>query len=856
MKKRFVILLIAAAPAFAARLPQTVIPNHYVLTIAPNLVDETFHGEETIAVDVRQAVSSVTMHAVGLSISGARLNGVEAAVSANPGDETVTFTLTDPLRTGPGTIALSFDGTISKQLRGLYLSKTTARKYAVTQFESTDARRAFPCFDEPAMKATFDISLTVDSGDTAISNGKIISDTPAGAGKHTLRFETTPRLSTYLVAMLVGDFDCIEGGADGIPIRVCGPPGRAAQYGHFALSAAEQAIRFYDQYYGIKYPFGKLDMIAIPDFEAGAMENAGAITYRETAIFYDPKTSSYERQKGIAGTVAHEIAHQWFGDLVTMKWWDDIWLNEGFATFMTAKPLAAWKPEWKQSLTETASTMGSLALDAQRSTRPIRTAAETPQEINQLFDGIAYGKTAAVLRMLEHWMGEETFRDAIRAYLKKYSWSNATAEDFWNTMTAASKRPVDSVMKSFVDQPGAPLLHIDAKCVGGKSSARVSQERFSRSGAQQPLTPDGLKPVPATWNVPICGKGIGCTVVSEPSGNVSSGPCSGAPMFLNANGRGYYVSDYSADDRPALRASIPKLNDAERIALEGNEWLLVASLRRHAGDYLELLEAMPRPASRQLTEAITAHIKALDERLVTDKARDAWRREVRDLMRGYAPLSWEAPAGETAEQRSTRAEVLWTAGYIGRDPEVIAGARSVADRYLRDPSSVDPSIATKALEIAATNGDQELYSRVRERLTSAPTAEMRDRFAAVLVQFRDPKLIAQTIDYTYSDAVRTQDLPRLIARLFTIPEAREAAWIALTERWPQISRSIPTALHTVTAGLSSFCEPESRQAIEAYFAKTPPAEGLRNLRRSLESINTCIAFRQAQQASFEQALMK
>ncbi|HMC21325.1 MAG TPA: M1 family metallopeptidase, partial [Thermoanaerobaculia bacterium] len=542
MKRQFVLSLLiitGAAAAFAQRLPQTVIPSHYGLTITPDLVAEIFRGEETIDVSVVQPVTTVTLHDVGLTLHNVRItsgsNTVSATVSMNPSEETVTLTTAQPLAAGPATIAFAFDGTIGSQLRGLYLSRTAKRKYGVTQFEATDARRAFPCFDEPAMKATFDIALVVDKGDTAISNGRIVSDAPVGSDKHRLRFSTTPKMSTYLVAMLVGDFDCIQGGADSIPIRVCGPPGRAAQLGQFALASAEQSIKFYDSYYGIKYPFEKLDMIAIPDFGAGAMENAGAITYRETAIFFDPKTSSYERSKGIAGTVAHEIAHQWFGDLVTMKWWDDIWLNEGFATFMSSKPLAAWKPEWNQPLSDADGTILSLTIDGQRATRPIRTPAETPAAISQLFDGIAYGKSAAVLRMVENWLGEETFRQGIRAYLTKYSWSNAEAEDFWGTMVAVSKQPVDVVMKSFVDQTGAPLLHASESCAGEKVTATLTQERLLLRGATAP---------DETWTIPLCVERTGCATVTGKTGTLTGGRCA-EPLFLNRNGRGYYVTDYA-----------------------------------------------------------------------------------------------------------------------------------------------------------------------------------------------------------------------------------------------------------------------------------------------------------------------
>src|SRR5712692_8103676 len=462
MRKQILLssLLFVSTGVLAARLPTTVIPNHYAITIATDLANETFHGEETIDVDVKEPVSSITMHAIGFTFRDVSVTSSGTTTPANVGEnaasEMITLALPQPIAAGPATIHIAFDGAINKKLRGLYLSHTKARTYAVTQFEPTDARRAFPSFDEPAMKATFDIALVVDKGDTAISNSPIASDTPEGDTTHRIRFATTRKMSTYLVAMLIGDIQCIKGGVDGTPIRVCTTPGRQ-QNGQFALEAAQAAVRFYNRYYDIKYPFQKLDLIGIPDFEAGAMENAGAVTFRETSLLIDPATASTGQRKGVAGTVAHEIAHMWFGDLVTMKWWDDIWLNEGFASFMTSKPIIAWKPEWNTQLDQAAQTVGSLGLDSQRATRPIRTPAETSVEINQLFDGIAYGKTAAVLRMVEQWMGEDAFRDGIRAYLKKYSWSNAAAEDFWVTMAASSKKPVEVVMKSFVDQPGAPL---------------------------------------------------------------------------------------------------------------------------------------------------------------------------------------------------------------------------------------------------------------------------------------------------------------------------------------------------------------------------------------------------------------
>src|SRR5262245_11088699 len=537
-------LLLAAIPLAAARLPKSVVPSHYTLRIAPDLANETFEGTETIDVDVIEPVDAITLHAVDLDVRDVVVNEQPATVQVDAPNQTITLKLGATLPVGKASIRTRFSGKLSQKLRGLYLSRTPKRKYAVTQFESTDARRAFPSFDEPAFKAVFDITLVVDAGDTAISNTPIVSDTPEGNGKHAIHFAPSKPMSTYLVAMLVGDFRCIAGAADGIPIRVCSTGGME-NLGRFALSAAEAAVKFYNRYFDIKYPFGKLDLISIPDFEAGAMENAGAVTFRETALLLDDKTASIERKKGVAGTVSHEIAHMWFGDLVTMAWWDDIWLNEGFASFMTRKPLEAWHPEWRTDLDAVSGTIQSLSLDTQRATRAIRTHAETPEEINRLFDGIAYGKTSAVLRMVESWLGRDVFRDGIRAYLTKYSWSNAAAEDFWGTMAESSKQPVDAVMKSFVDQAGAPLLGTSESCVGGESRVTIEQQRLSVAG----------KTVPGAWTLPLCARGEACRILSQKSETVAMKGCD-APTFLSRDGAGYFAIEYATEERAKLRANL------------------------------------------------------------------------------------------------------------------------------------------------------------------------------------------------------------------------------------------------------------------------------------------------------------
>ena len=847
--------LLAALPLAAARLPQSVIPDHYAISITPDLAAEKFSGQETIDVDIKEPIDTITLHSADLELhdvivaSGSKLLNPTTTTFDVP-NEMASLKFGQTIPPGKASIRIAFSGTLGGQLRGLYLSKTPKRKYAVTQFEPTDARRAFPSFDEPAMKATFDITLVVDDGDTAISNGAIASDTPAGTGKHAIRFRTTQKMSTYLVAMLVGDFQCVNGGVDDIPIRVCSVPGMQ-DLGKFAVSAAEASISFYNRYYGIRYPFGKLDLIGIPDFEAGAMENAGAITFRETALLLDDKIASVEAKRGVAGVIAHEIAHQWFGDLVTMKWWDDIWLNEGFATFMAPKPLMVWHPEWRNDLDQVSNTNGSLGVDSTRSTRPIRQKAETRNEINALFDGIAYGKTAAVLRMEENWVGEETFRDGIRAYLKKFSYGNAAAEDWWGTMTASTKQPFDVVMKSFVDQTGAPLLHASEACgPDGKRTIAITQER---------MLPRSAPPVAQSWTIPICGHEVGaaaaspCRMISKTVDTFLTPACD-RPMFLSRNGTGYYVTDYSPTMRAALRAHVGEMPPAEQISLHGNEWLLVRSTREDVADYLALLKAMPRPAERPLVSAISNNIEFLNSRLVDDKNRAAWEAYVREVMRGYAPLTWEAPAGETSEQRIMRATVLGVFGVEGEDPDVIAGARRVAQQYMTDPSSVDAVIADRALPTAAIYGDEALFNQVIEHVKTAPSPEIAARYRGLIPLFRDPKLIARAVDYIYSDQVRSQDLPGMAAELFFNPVAKQTAWNAAKAHWDVLNQKIPTAIGAITGSTATFCDAASKADVQSFFATHPPGAGERALRRALEAIDNCIAFKAAEQASFNAAL--
>ena len=449
---------------------------------------------------LKQPASTITLNAAEIAFQSVTItaSGKEqtATVTLDNDKQQATFTVPDTLPAGNATLHIHYTGILNNELRGFYLSKGDHRNYAVTQFEPTDARRAFPSFDEPAFKATYAVTLVVDTGDTAISNGPIVSDTPGpGADKHTLKFLTTPKMSSYLVAFLVGDFQCTKGESDGVAIRSCATPDKVALT-PYGLDVAKYVLHYYNTYFGIPYPLKKLDLIAIPDFEAGAMENFGAITFRETALLLDPKTATIDAKKEVDMVIAHEMAHQWFGDLVTMQWWNNIWLNEGFATWMENKPVAAMHPEWNIPQSVASDEDDTLNIDAAPTTRAIRAKADTPAEINQLFDGIAYGKASDVLLSVENYLGPETFRKGVHAYLSAHLYGNATAQDFWNAETAASHKPVDKIMDSLVAQPGVPLLTF-SEPANGKVS--VDQKRFF-------LTPASSLIPQQKWTLPVCFK--------------------------------------------------------------------------------------------------------------------------------------------------------------------------------------------------------------------------------------------------------------------------------------------------------------------------------------------------------------
>jgi aminopeptidase N len=839
------IVLAAVAPS-AQRLPAGIAPTHYDLWFAPDLAQATFRGRAAIRMTLDRPATSITLNAAEIAFErvtiedGAGSQG--ARITLDEAGETVTLTVPRALPKGPATIQASYTGVLNDQLRGFYLSEGNGRRYAVSQMEATDARRAFPSFDEPAFKATFAITLMIDTADTAISNGRQLSDTPGPEpGKHTVAFATTPKMSTYLVALLVGDFVCRSGVAGPTPIRVCATPDKAALTA-FALSAAEQQVDFFNRYFGIPYPYEKLDIVGIPDFAAGAMENAGAITFRERLLLADDKTASVEIRKSVAGVISHEIAHQWFGNLVTMKWWDDIWLNEGFATWAANKPLAAWKPEWRMDVNAAAETQFALGLDTLNATRSIRTDVETPAEINEVFDPIAYEKTSGVLNMLEAYVGPEKFREGVSSYLSKYATGNAAGEDFWTEMTRVTEKPVNRIMKSFVEHPGAPLLSVRTRCVGNATEVTVGQQRY--------VGTPGAAATRQQWTLPVCVKTTTgpatCTIVSEAQQTIRAPGC-GAAM-VNADARGYYITEYDPAAVAALATRTPPLTAPERISLLGDEWRLVAAGRHDVGTYLDLAAAFavdPTPAV--LTEA-ARRLEFVGQAIAGPSERERFDAWVSRTFRPVLERVGTDPSPGDDEETNSRRGVLWR--LLASDADLQARARARARAYMSDPSSLPPSLVAPVLQVAAAGGDQALYDEYLRRMKAATAPEEFYRYFNALGSFRDPQLVARTLAYAISPAVRSQDTPLLLEQMLDSPAAQDAAWTVIRREWPALTAKVGVfqAMPMIVGGLGTFCSTGRAAEIREFFSAHPVPEAARSLTQALERIETCAAVRERQEA--------
>ena len=847
--------LLACCPALAQRLPEGATPTHYTLSFNINFPNNTFEGDETIALKLIKPGKSITLNAVEIDFHAVTMTAAgktqAAKVALDEKNEMATFTVENEIPAGGASVHIRYTGHLNDKLRGLYLSTFNGRKYAVTQMEATDARVAFPSFDEPAFKATFDITAIVDKGDTAISNNVVVSDTAGPGDKHTIKFATSPKMSSYLIALVVGDFKCLEGSSDGIPIRVCGAPDKV-QDGQFALETAEHAMHYYNNYYSIQYPYGKLDLIGLPDFSAGAVEDIGAIMFRE--IYLDVnKDTSESRKKTNANVIAHEMAHQWFGDLVTMQWWDDIWLNEGFATWMSPKPVNAWKPEWNNRMDEVGIATNTMIDDSLKSTRPIRTQAETPGQIEELFDAIAYGKAATVLRMVEQYIGPENFRAGVNAYLEKYQYSNATAEDFWNTVAAVSHRPVDKIISTFVNEPGVPLVSVTASCKGNQTRLHLEQQRFFRDSATMKKGSSEL------WNIPVClrnSQGVQCEILTKRQEDFSVKGCS--PWTVgSADAYGYYVTEYApANLAPLVSGAEAVLYPDERFRLHGDQWQLMRADRSTIADYLKLAHGLAADRDRALWEFMFGYFRFVQDYLATPADRPQFEAWARGLLGPLVQdLGWQSSPGDSADLRTLRAKAIDALAYSGNDQATQEKAVAMVEQVLNDPGKYDADLTPTFIHIASSHGSPELYDKFLQAAKSTQSVEQYYQYLNALASFRDPKLVERSLQMVLTPEIRNQDATDFLGSILSDPVTGQQAWEFVKLRWNELGQKLASARRDdIVGSIVGFCNASEREDVRQFFSDHAIPGAERTLKQVLERINNCINTRSEQTSSLESFL--
>jgi puromycin-sensitive aminopeptidase len=847
------------APTDAAdpyRLPRGVVPSHYDLTLTPDLAAATFTGACVTTVTISGAVRDIVCNAVDLHIDEAWLEGphgtrVEVETHFDADHERLRFTLLDHAVAGPGqwTLHTVFRGELNDQLHGFYRSTFTdtdgvEQTIATTQFEATHARRAFPCWDEPDFKATFGVTLVVDDHLAAISNAAEVSRTPAGDGLVAVRFADTMVMSTYLVAFVVGPFEATDPvDVDGTPLRVVYPRGK----GHlaaYALEVGEFCLRFFADYYAIGYPGDKLDLVAVPDFAFGAMENLGCVTFREVLLLVDPTSATQPELERLTDVIAHELAHMWFGDLVTMKWWNGIWLNEAFATFMEMLATDAFRPEWDRWSTFGLSRTMAFDVDGCYSTRPIEYPVVSPDDAEGMFDILTYEKGAAVVRMLEQYLGAEVFRDGIRQYLATHAYANTETTDLWDALETASGQPVRSMMDTWIFQGGFPLIDVellnDQIDLTAPTTVRFRQQRFTYAGDVVDGQADTRWIVPLIFSVRL-GSAITFERVLLDGDEVDVElPESVEWVLANTESTGFYRSAHSPLLLDAIAAhATTDLSPIERYQVLDDAWALVLADKLAAADFFDLtLRLAATETDLSVWNRIVGGLSAID-RLVDGDARAALEAHIRSALRPpLDALGLERRAGDDDRTRELRGTLLNALGTLGRDPQAITDA----ERLYADDDT-DPSVAAAAAAILAATGDGTRFEQFLERYRQAATPQEELRFLSVLADFTDGELVDRVLAMTL-DEIRSQNVALLLRRALTNREQGPRAWRFVAGNWDALNDRLPSnSIVRMCEGIRSLSWPEVADEVFAFFETHEIPQGDKPLAQHLERLGVNVALR-------------
>ena len=828
------------------RLPRHAVPTRYDLRLEPDLVSATFQGRTTIALTVLESTTVIVLNALELTVESAAAEDeqgrqLSASIGMDESLQRCRLTFSQSMAPGEWRLHMMFRGTLNDTLRGFYRStykdQTGATQtMAATQFEATDARRAFPCWDEPDFKAVFSTTLVIDKTLTAVSNSVVVSETVEGE-KKVVRFADTIKMSTYLVAFIVGRIEPTAPTFVGkTPLRLWAVPGKSHLAG-FGQDIARASLQFFESYYGIAYPGDKLDLLAIPDFASGAMENLGAITFRETALLVDQRTSTHGELERVADVVAHENAHMWFGDLVTMSWWNGLWLNEAFATFMEMLAVDAWKPEWKRWETFSVSRAAAFSVDGLQSTRPIEFPVRAPKDAEAMFDVLTYEKGASVLRMLEQHIGPTVFRDGVRDYLHAHAYGNADTKDLWVSLGKVARQPVPELMDGWIFQPGHPLVTAE---LNDRSELVLTQQRFS-------YLPN---PFPTTWHVPVQLRTVikdaqetRRLLLTDSQATLTLPPGTDYAV-VNENGHGFYRVQYGPMlFKRLLDAGLDNLAAVERFNLVNDVWATTVAGMTPLENYLDLTGRLAQERDKNVWAMLIDSFGFLN-RIIEPSDRPALEAFVRTRIGpAVTAVGWASQSGESDLTRQLRSELIGALGRLGNDPATQARAVELYTASRRDPAAVDPNLLPALVSILAFIGDAARYDEFIERFKTAKTPQEERRYLFSLASFKQTALLDRTLAKTLNGEIRTQDAPFVVSAVMGNVYGREQGWSFVKTNWDQMARRFPKqGLRRMCGGITGLCKPELEQDVRSFFTARKIDLGGKTLEQYLEQLRITVTF--------------
>ncbi len=849
----------AGKPAASGRLPRVVKPKRYDLRLTIEPETGVFSGRVKTSVNVGAPTDRVVLNSLDLVYGKVLVNGrpLDASrVLVDDKSETVTLLLDAPLKRGAAVLEFEYSGKANELMRGLFKArgKTAGKEEAwtFTHLEPTHARRVLPSFDEPDFKASFRLTLDVPAGLQPLSNMPAVSDKTKD-GRRVVTFAETPKMSSYLLAVFAARLAPKSRKVGKTVVTVWAPPEQLAQ-ADFALDAAVRALGFLNKWFAYPYMLPKLDLVVSPDFASGAMENWGAILFRDASFLIDPKLSSDAAKRRVAEVVSHEVVHQWFGNLVTMGWWNDLWLNEAFATWVAYKAVHAWKPGWKVWEDFGQGKRSPLSIDALPGTRAVRSQASTPAEIQAMFDPMSYEKGGALLRMIEDYVGEKAFLKGVRAYMKRYAYKNAESAHFWREIERASGKPVRDMAEKWLERPGVPVVEMSAAAAGGRALS-FEQKRFSAFG----LKDESLWPVPMTIRYRLKGekKTRLHRVLLTGARETVSLPGKGELLWAypNAGELGYFRLSFGRETLERVLAHKGELTAGERSGLLNHLWAQTRAGAMPVDEFLAALAAFKGDDSRLILEDAAGYLRTLRlELAATDAEKARLSAFAADFFApALARLGWEKKRGETVDATLTRPTVLNILALLA-PATVEKGVTPRLKAYLEDPAKLDASLQVVVLNAAARRNEPALFDAFRERLAAPRTPEQKELMLRALAEFTAPELLERYLAMTLSSEIRAQDAWKPFVWLLSNPSSRGRAWEFVKANWPALVAKVgPRGATRVVAAAGGLVSPEWRAEAEAFFRA--PANDVemarKTLDQSLETIDLGLRLRSTQSESLQ-----